>query len=296
MSAGPFDGAGLLTRLRDGGPPLLMGVLNRTPDSFSDGGDWFGRPGALEAALERARELVRQGVEILDVGGESTRPGAEPVEASEERERILPLIEAVAGENLAWISVDTQRASVAAAALDAGAHLVNDVSAGRRDSALWPMLAERSTPYVLMHMQGNPATMQRDPRYDDVVAEVRRFLEAGSAELLRLGLPGEALLWDPGIGFGKTLAHNLTLLARLEELGGVAPLLVGASRKSFVAALEREAGLAEPPPAARLGGSIAALLQAADGGARVLRVHDAVESGQALRTWLALGRHRKGAR
>jgi dihydropteroate synthase len=280
--------ASLMARLAQG-PPLLMGILNRTPDSFSDGGEIHGEDRAsLAAALERARALAAAGCELLDVGGESTRPGAATVEEAEELRRVLPLVKALAAEGLGWISIDTQRATVAEAALDAGAHLVNDISAGRRDPELWPLVAARGVPYVLMHMQGTPSTMQQAPRYTDVVAEVRAFLEEGRARLADLGHPPQALLWDPGIGFGKTLEHNLSLLARLSELGGGPPLLVGASRKSFIAALEQTHGRGEAQPGQRLGGSLAALFAALCGGARVLRVHDAVESGQALRLWMAL--------
>lgn len=293
MTPAALDRDGLLARLRDGGAPLLMGILNRTPDSFSDGGELPDGPGGLAAALDRAREMVAAGIEILDVGGESTRPGAAEVDEAVELARVLPLVEALSAEGFAWISVDTQRAAVAAAALDAGAHLVNDVSAGRRDPELWPLVAGRGVPYVLMHMQGTPGTMQRAPKYDDAVTEVRSFLEERGDRLLALGLPADALLWDPGIGFGKTLEHNLQLLARLDEFAGGPPLLVGASRKSLVGALDAASGRGEPDPRRRLGGSLAALLASVDAGARVLRVHDAFESAQALRLWKALDARRR---
>ncbi len=276
----------LVERIQDlGKPPLLMGVLNRTPDSFSDGGEIFlqGHPGDLGPALERTEEMIVGGAEILDLGGESTRPGARTVGEEEELSRVLPLVRALAERGDCWISADTQRASVARACLDAGAHMINDVSAGRRDPELWPLVAQRRVPYVLMHMRGEPANMQRDPRYDDVVREVGDFLAWGVGKLRALGLPADRILVDPGIGFGKTPEHNLALLGALKRIrpAGQA-LLLGASHKSFIGALD------ESPVHRRLGGSLAAVQAGLEAGARVLRVHDVRVTRQFIRVLEAI--------
>jgi len=285
--SGPGAVAAFLERLHDPArPPLLMGVLNLTPDSFSDGGRLWrqDRPRDLRAALAHARRLVAEGAELLDLGGESTRPGAAPVGAAEELERVLPALEALAAEGIAWLSVDTQRTEVARAAAAAGAVLVNDVSAGRRDPGLWPFVAGAGLPTVVMHMQGTPATMQAAPRYADAAAEVRAFLEERCAALAALGLPRERILPDPGIGFGKRPADNREILARLAPFPGQA-LVLGVSRKSFVAAVEERGGRAPSPPGERLGGSLAAALWGLSRGVRVLRVHDVAETRQALQVW-----------
>jgi len=249
-----------------------MGVVNVTPDSFSDGGLYLDP----EAAIRHGVELVRAGAAILDIGGESTRPGAEVVPADEELRRVVPVIEGLAGLD-AEISVDTSKAAIAAAALDAGAGIVNDVTALRGDAEMADLCAEREATVILMHMAGSPRTMQRDPRYDDVVAEVRDFLAARMEAALAAGIAAERIWLDPGIGFGKTAAHNLELLRRLAELADLGrPLVIGTSRKSFIGRLDGSEA------SERLGGTIASSVLAAAEGARVLRVHDVAEVRQAL--------------
>jgi dihydropteroate synthase len=248
----------------------LMGVVNVTPDSFSDGGLYFD----AGAAVAHGEELLAAGADVLDVGGESTRPGAEPVGEDEELRRVLPVIEGLAG---ATISVDTSKAAVAAATLDAGAEIVNDVTALRGDPAMAAVCAERGATVVLMHMRGEPRTMQTEPRYDDVVAEVGEFLAARLGFAVEAGIPEQRVWLDPGIGFGKTAAHNFELLRRLDELAALGrPLVVGTSRKSFIGGVDGSAARE------RLGGTIASTVLAAAAGADVLRVHDVAEVGQAL--------------
>jgi len=255
-----------------------MGVVNVTPDSFSDGGLYLDP----EAAIRHGVELVRAGAGILDIGGESTRPGAEVVPADEELRRVVPVIEGLAGLD-AEISVDTSKAAVAAAALDAGAGIVNDVTALRGDAEMADLCAEREATVILMHMAGSPRTMQRDPRYDDVVAEVRDFLAARMEAALAAGIAAERIWLDPGIGFGKTAAHNLELLRRLAELADLGrPLVIGTSRKSFIGRLDGSEA------SERLGGTIASSVLAAAEGARVLRVHDVAEVRQALTVMTAV--------
>lgn len=250
----------------------LMGVVNVTPDSFSDGGLYLDP----EAAIAHGRELAAAGAEVLDVGGESTRPGAEAVAAEEERRRVVPVIEGLRGLE-ARISVDTSKAPVAAAALDAGAEIVNDVTALRGDPEMAALCAERGCGVVLMHMLGTPRTMQDDPRYGDVVAEVKAFLAERLEAAVAAGIPEEGIWLDPGIGFGKTLAHNTELLRRLGELRELGrPLVVGTSRKSFIGRLDGSSA------SERLGGTIASSVLAAANGAEVLRVHDVAEMRQAL--------------
>ena len=252
--------------------PRIMGVVNVTPDSFSDGGVYF----ETGAAVRHGEELARDGAAILDVGGESTRPGAEPVGEAEEMERVVPVIEGLAGGE-AEISVDTSKAAVAAAALDAGASIVNDVSALRGDPEMAALCAERGATVVLMHMLGTPRTMQRDPRYDDVVEAVRAFLAERIEAALDAGVAEERIWIDPGIGFGKTAAHNFELLRRLSELRELGrPIVVGTSRKSFIGAADGSAA------SERLGGTIASSVLAGAEGADVLRVHDVAEVAQAL--------------
>jgi dihydropteroate synthase len=250
----------------------LMGVVNVTPDSFSDGGLYLDP----EAAIMHGRELAEAGAEILDVGGESTRPGAAPVGEAEELRRVVPVIEGLAdlgGE----ISVDTSKAAVAAAALDAGATIVNDVTALRGDPGMAALCAGRGCGVVLMHMLGEPRTMQDDPHYDDVVAEVKAFLAGRLGAAVAAGIAEERVWLDPGIGFGKTASHNLELLRRLGELRELGrPLVVGTSRKSFIGRID--GSTADD----RLGGSIASSILAAAEGAEVLRVHDVAEMRQAL--------------
>ena len=250
----------------------LMGVVNVTPDSFSDGGLYLDP----EAAIAHGRELVAAGAEILDVGGESTRPGAEAVAQDEELRRVIPVIEGlVATED--QVSVDTSKAAVAAAALEAGAAIVNDVTALRGDPEMAALCAERGAGVVLMHMRGKPRTMQDDPRYDDVVDEVKAFLAERLEAAVAAGIAEDDIWLDPGIGFGKTAAHNMELLRRLGELRDLGrPLVIGTSRKSFIGKLDGSAA------GERLGGTIASSVLAAAEGAAVLRVHDVAEARQAL--------------
>jgi dihydropteroate synthase len=257
----------------DLGAPRVMGILNVTPDSFSDGGRFQGR----EAALRQAQRMVAEGAAIVDVGGESTRPGAAAVDVESELARVLPVIEALSGELPVPVSIDTSKPEVMRAAVAAGAGLINDVRALREPGALGAA-ADCGVPVCLMHMQGEPRSMQQDPSYRDVVAEVRAFLEARIATCEQAGIPRARLMVDPGFGFGKTLHHNLALargLDRLARLG--APLLVGVSRKAMIGAL-----LGDVPIEGRLHGSVAAALLAAASGASVLRVHDVGPTVQAL--------------
>jgi dihydropteroate synthase len=265
-----------------GGEFRLMGVLNVTPDSFSDGGRYLD----AGAAIEHGARMLGEGADILDVGGESTRPGAEPVGAEEELARVGPVIEALAAEHPgACISIDTQKAAVAEQALRAGARLVNDVSAFRADPAMAALVATSGAECCLMHMRGEPRTMQRDPRYGDVIDDVKAFLYERLQFAVREGVSEERVLLDPGIGFGKTLAHNLELLRRLGELLELGrPIVVGTSRKSFIGRLAADSrGLEEPlGPEARLPGSLASAVLAYERGASVLRVHDVAPTRDAL--------------
>jgi dihydropteroate synthase len=250
----------------------LMGVVNVTPDSFSDGGLYFDP----EAAIAHGRELIEAGAEILDVGGESTRPGAEPVGEEEELRRVVPVIRGLSGSQ-SRISVDTSKAAVAAVALDAGAEIVNDVTALRGDPEMAALCAERGATVVLMHMLGKPRTMQDDPRYKDVVDDVKAFLSERLEAAVASGIAEERVWLDPGIGFGKTVAHNMELLRRLGELRELGrPLVVGTSRKSFIGKVDGS------PADQRLGGTVASSVLAAAEGADVLRVHDVAEMRQAL--------------
>jgi dihydropteroate synthase len=251
--------------------PKLMGVVNVTPDSFSDGGRYLD----AGAAIRHGEELARDGAEILDIGGESTRPGAEPVEEAEELRRVVPVVEALADKST--ISIDTSKAAVAEAAIDAGASIVNDVTALQGDAEMAELCAGRGAGVVLMHLPGNPRTMQDDPRYDDVVADVKAFLAERVEFAVGAGID-EGRIWiDPGIGFGKTLEHNLELLRRLGELRELGrPLVIGTSRKSFIG------GVDGSKVGDRIGGSVASSVLAVAEGADVLRVHDVAETAQAL--------------
>jgi dihydropteroate synthase len=267
--------------------PAVMGIVNVTPDSFSDGGRFLD-PGR---AVEHGLELAAAGAAVLDVGGESTRPGSQPVPADEQQRRVVPVIRRLAAEALEGvaISVDTADASVAAAALDAGASLVNDITAGRGDSRMLPLVADAGAGYVLMHMQGTPATMQANPRYDDVVAEVGAFLAERRAVANDAGIGDDRLLADPGLGFGKTVAHNLTLLARLDDVARTAgvPVLVGPSRKGFIGVAGGAPG--EPLPVEeREDGTLAAVVWALDHGASMVRVHDVAPAVEAVRVLRAV--------
>jgi dihydropteroate synthase len=265
--------------------PRVMGILNVTPDSFSDGGHHAG----LEQALRRARAMVAEGADLIDVGGESTRPGARPVSVQEELDRVIPVIEALAPDLPVPMSIDTSKPEVMRAAVAAGAGLINDVTALRRPGAL-AVAAGLGVPVCLMHMQGEPGTMQRDPAYGDVVAEVREFLAARLAACVAAGIPRERLLVDPGFGFGKTLAHNLALLRGLPRLAALGvPVLVGLSRKSMIGAL-----LGDAPVGDRVHGSVAAAVLAAERGAAIVRVHDVGATVQALRVLAAVGAQQTG--
>ncbi len=261
----------------------LMGVLNVTPDSFSDGGSFLD----AGAAVVRARELVAEGADILDVGGESTRPGAEPVSAVQELRRVLPALEGIAAADLGVrVSIDTTKASVARAAIAAGAEIVNDVSALRGDPEMVEAIAESGVDCCLMHMLGEPRTMQSGgPQYKDVVDEVKAFLEQRLDFAVRAGVREERVMLDPGIGFGKTVEHNLELLERLGELAALGrPLVVGTSRKSFIGRILADAaGEREPVAVARrLPGTIATNVLALERGASVFRVHDVAAVRAAL--------------
>ncbi len=263
-----------------GARPAVMGVVNVTPDSFSDGGRWLD----AGAAVQHGLELVAAGADLLDIGGESTRPGAAPVAADEERRRVAPVIERLAAESGVPISVDTTKRDVASAALDCGAVIVNDVSAGRFDPEILGVTASAGAGYVVMHMLGEPRTMQNDPRYQDVVGEVGDFLVGRLDAARTAGIAEAALAADPGIGFGKTVRHNLELLARLPELTartGV-PLVVGTSRKRFIGAVLGGGG-GELPATEREEGTLATVVIALDRGARVVRVHEARAAARAVR-------------
>ena len=252
----------------------VMGIVNVTPDSFSDGGLYLDR----EAAVAHGLQLEREGAAILDVGGQSTRPGAEPVSERDELERVLPVIEGlVRAGTCAQISVDTSKASVAAAALTAGATLVNDVTALRGDAAMAQTIADHGAACCLMHMLGEPRTMQRDPHYDEVVSDVKAFLKQRLAHAVAAGIPEQRIMLDPGIGFGKTVEHNLALLRRLDELVALGrPLVFGASRKSFLGKITGT------PVDDRLAATVAVNVLAYERGARVFRVHDVASTQDGL--------------
>jgi dihydropteroate synthase len=251
----------------------IMGILNVTPDSFSDGGEWF----AFDRAVEHARTLVREGADIIDIGGESTRPRADPVGVDEELRRVVPVVHSLRGAG-AQISVDTAKLTVAEAAVDAGASLVNDVTAFRQEPELAGFVADRGCDCCLMHMLGDPRTMQDDPRYDDVVDDVRAFLEQRVEFAVREGVREERILLDPGIGFGKTLEHNLELLRRLDRIATIGfPVVIGTSRKSF---LGRLTGRENPHD--RVAATVATTVLALERGASVFRVHDVAPTKDAL--------------
>jgi len=254
--------------------PIVMGILNVTPDSFSDGGAFFGPA----AAIAQAKRMIDDGADILDLGAESTRPGSDRVSTAEQIDRLRKILPAVCAMGDCLVSIDTTRAEVAAFALDAGAAIVNDVSAGRDDPELLPLAASRNAPVVLMHMLGEPKTMQADPHYEDVVGEVRAFLTGRIAAAGAAGLPREHCIVDPGIGFGKTLEHNLALLAGTSQLCQLGvPVLLGPSRKRFLGELTGATS-----PADRLGGTIAACLVGYAAGASLFRVHDVAPVRRAL--------------
>jgi len=259
--------------------PRIMGIINVTPDSFSDGGDRLDAGRAVADGLA----MIEAGADLLDVGGESTRPGAAEVDEAEELRRVVPVVRGLAQAG-ARVSIDTRHARVMAEALDAGAQVVNDVTALTGDPAALPLVGRADVPVVLMHMRGEPRTMQRDPVYDNAPLDVFDHLEARVAACAEAGVPPARIAVDPGIGFGKTVAHNLQILDRLALYQGLGcAVLLGVSRKSFIARLSRD-----EPAKARLPGSLAAALAGLDRGVQVLRVHDVAETAQAAAVWQAI--------
>ena len=271
---------------RDLFKPTLMGILNLTPDSFSDGG----RYADTGAAVQRAMTMAEQGADVIDIGGESTRPGSQRVPANEQKRRVLEVIMAVAQALPGHlISIDTTRAAVAEAALDAGAGMLNDISAGRDDPAMFELAAARDVPLCLMHMQGEPATMQDDPYYDDVVSEVCAFLRERMKTAVAHGVSEAQIVLDPGIGFGKTLEHNLALLGNLSRITKIGrPVLLGASRKRFISGV---VGGKNAASADRVGGSCAATVFGFLAGTSIFRVHDVAAHRQALDLACAVRAH-----
>lgn len=255
-------------------PALIVGIVNITPDSFSDGGRFLDK----EKAVAHALKLVEQGADIIDVGGESTRPGSDPVGEAEELRRVIPVIKRLSGSIKVPISIDTMKPNVARAALEAGASIVNDIAANRSDEAMWRLVAETKAGYVCMHMQGTPKIMQTDPIYGDVVVEVKAFFEDRMKRFLACGIDPEQIVFDVGIGFGKTLDHNLGLLASLDSFACLdRPLLLGVSHKSFIKKLlgtEVED---------RLPASLACACLAVESGVEIIRTHDVKETVQAIR-------------
>ncbi len=254
---------------------MIMGVLNVTPDSFSDGGEFF----AAEKAVEHGLRMKVDGADIIDVGGESTRPGAEAIAAEEELRRVIPVIEKLRAKIDIFISIDTSKAAVARAAIQAGASIVNDVTGGQGDTEMMPLVAKSQAAFIIMHMQGNPKTMQIEPRYDDVVSEVAFFFQQQYARALEYNVNPMAVAFDPGIGFGKTLEHNLELIGNLGALRvDERPLVVGVSRKSFLAKLIGSTDMSD-----RLAPAVALTSLLRGRGADVFRVHDVKENANALR-------------
>lgn len=254
--------------------PHIMGIINVTPDSFSDGGDFI----SPQRAVVQGLALAEAGADILDVGGESTRPGADTVTEEEERDRVLPVIEALAREIDLPISIDTYKSSVARAAVEAGASIINDVSAGRFDPDIFDVAARSGLPIILMHMKGEPRNMQKNPVYEDLIGEIRTFLAQAAKQAVQAGVARDKVILDPGVGFGKTFEHNLVLINRLQELDDLQmPLLVGPSRKAFLGAI-----LGGAPPKARDVATQALVSLAAYKGAHILRVHNVEMARQAL--------------
>ena len=264
-------------------PALVMGIVNVTPDSFSDGGKFH----AEDEAVSHGLSLVRQGADLLDIGGESTRPGALPVSEAKELQRVTSVIERLAAQVRVPLSIDTMKPAVARAALAAGASIVNDVAANRDDDAMWRVMAETGAGYVAMHMQGLPQTMQSQPTYSDVARDVADFFGDRMRRLNAVGVPVDQVVFDVGIGFGKTLEHNLQLLAVLRSFTKLGrPILLGVSRKSFIGALSG-AGVDE-----RLPGSLAATCLAVESGVQIIRTHDVAETVQAVRMTEAILKQR----
>jgi dihydropteroate synthase len=258
-----------------------MGIVNVTPDSFSDGGEYYG----TDKAVTQAMQLVAEGADILDIGGESSRPGAEPVSLEEELRRTIPVIAALRSKTDIPISIDTYKGEVARAALEAGADMINDISALRFDPSMAKLAAETEAPVILMHMQGTPRDMQQHPHYEDCVAEIGSFFAERIEFCRNHGIAPDRLILDPGIGFGKRLEDNLAILRGLEAFKRFGrPILVGASRKAFIAGVRPKGGV----PSDRLGGSVAAALVAVRNGARIARVHDVAPTVEAISLWRAI--------
>lgn len=268
-----------ITRL-DLSQPQIMGILNVTPDSFSDGGEFQG----IQKALRHARDMRDNGADIIDIGGESTRPGAEEVERAREVDRTAPVIKAIREEMRVPISIDTRKQAVAEAAIAAGADLVNDVSGFTFDEALLPYVGQHALPVCVMHSLGDPTTMQDDPNYEAVLLDIYDFLEQQVEALVAAGVARDQIMVDPGIGFGKTIAHNLALLKRVSLFHSLGcPILIGVSRKKFIGTLGNA-----PEPRDRAAGSVALALAAVAQGVQVLRVHDVFETRSALNLWQAV--------
>ncbi|MCM2560715.1 dihydropteroate synthase [Lutimaribacter sp. EGI FJ00015] len=264
--------------------PRLMGILNTTPDSFSDGGLFHDH----QTAVAHGRAMIAAGADIIDVGGESTRPGAETVPEAEEIARVAPVITALRAEAPTPISIDTRKAGVARAAMQAGANLINDVAGFTYDPWLAPFAAEHALPVCVMHAQGDPATMQKNPRYDNVLLDVFDFLHERVQTLIALGIPRGRIVVDPGIGFGKTADHNLALLNGISLFHGLGcPVLLGASRKRFIGTIGNA-----PEPRDRMPGSVAVALAGMAQGVQILRVHDVAETASAMALWQAVQRGR----
>lgn len=265
------------------GQPMVMGIVNVTPDSFSDGGQFA----TTDTAIAHGRRLLEEGAHILDIGGESTRPGADTVSVDDEKARVVPVIEGLrdaAAKAGAYLSVDTRNAATMAAVIEAGADIINDITALEGDPASMDVVARSGLPVVLMHMQGEPQQMQDNPQYDDVVTEVREYLDARIEACVAAGIDRSLIILDPGIGFGKTVEHNLSLMKHLDDYAESGlPLLLGVSRKSFIGLLDDNV-----PATDRLGGSLAAALAGYSRGAAILRVHDVAATRQALMIWRAI--------
>jgi dihydropteroate synthase len=272
-------------RLEFGRRPLVMGIVNVTPDSFSDGGRFADH----EIAIEHGLKLVAEGADLLDIGGESTRPGSRPVPVEEEVRRVVPVVAGLARQTSAAVAVDTMKAEVARRSLDAGAAIINDVTGLRGDPEMPGVVAKSNTGVIVMHMQGTPATMQANPQYGDVVAEVAAFFDERLQALAAAGITRDRVCFDPGIGFGKNLDHNLDLLANLDALAKLGrPICLGVSRKGFIGAI------CGRPVGERLAGSLAvACIAAARGTAQILRVHDVAATRDAVRLLEAIDQHRR---
>ncbi len=260
--------------------PVIMGIVNVTPDSFSDGGNFIDS----ELAIEHGRRMAEAGADIIDIGGESTRPGAAAVSVDDELDRVLPVVNTLASDGIK-VSIDTRKAPVMKAALTNGAAMVNDVTALTGDTDSIDIVADSGAPVILMHMQGDPANMQDNPYYNDTLQEIYDYLEERIEACDRAGIGRERIAVDPGIGFGKTVEHNLEIIRHLDMFGGLGcAIVLGVSRKSFIGAASKD----QPPPTDRLAGSLAAMLAGVDNGADIVRVHDVAETRQALDIWRAI--------